>query len=88
MVWSHTIADAPIISFDVDYPIDCDDEYWVNDDPELAFKQPPGKPSKITFFNLLLRLKGLHAFAMRTIVSNGDSAAQSRHLTHSSVRYE
>ena len=26
-----------------------DDEYWTNPDPALAFKQPPGKPSKIAF---------------------------------------
>ncbi|KAF5349865.1 hypothetical protein D9758_014004 [Tetrapyrgos nigripes] len=28
--------------FDIDLPVQCDDEYWEHPDPELAFKQPPG----------------------------------------------
>lgn len=56
-------------SFDLDYPIEVDDEYWTNPDPKLAFKQPPGKPSAITFFVKLLELKRIHSFALRTIVS-------------------
>lgn len=56
-------------SFDLDMPIECDDEYWVNDNPELAFRQPPGKPSKVAYFNSLLRLNQILAFALRTIVS-------------------
>ena len=56
-------------SFDLDLPIECDDEYWENDNPELAFKQPPGKPSLVTFFNCFLRLNQILAFALRTIVS-------------------
>ena len=55
-------------SFDVDLPIECDDEYWINPDPNLAFKQPAGKPSKIVFFNCVMRLAQIHAFALRTIV--------------------
>lgn len=35
--------------YDVDYPVECDDEYWINDDPELAFKQPEGKPAVMSF---------------------------------------
>ncbi|KAH6899491.1 fungal-specific transcription factor domain-containing protein [Coprinopsis sp. MPI-PUGE-AT-0042] len=34
--------------YDVELPIECDSEYWENPDPALAFKQPPGKPSKVT----------------------------------------
>ncbi|KAH6899489.1 fungal-specific transcription factor domain-containing protein [Coprinopsis sp. MPI-PUGE-AT-0042] len=34
--------------YDVELPIECDSEYWENPDPELAFKQPPGIPSKVT----------------------------------------
>jgi hypothetical protein len=56
-------------SFDVDLPTDCDDEYWETDDPELAFKQPPGKPSKVAFFISLLRQQEILGFALRTIVS-------------------
>ncbi|KZT67994.1 hypothetical protein DAEQUDRAFT_728533 [Daedalea quercina L-15889] len=61
--------------FDLDLPIECDDEYWENDDPELAFKQPPGKPSLVTFFNCFLRLNQILAFALRTIYSINKSKA-------------
>lgn len=56
-------------SFDLEMPIECDDEYWVTSDPDMAFKQPAGKPSTVTFFNCLLRLNQILAFALRTIVS-------------------
>ncbi len=55
-------------SIDVDLPIACDDEYWTNPDPNLAFKQPEGKPSTMCFFNCALRLAQIHAFALRTVV--------------------
>ena len=55
-------------SIDVDLPIACDDEYWLNPDPNLAFKQPEGKPSTVTYFNCALRLAQINAFALRTIV--------------------
>lgn len=55
--------------FDVEWPVECDDEYWVTDDPALAFKQPPGKPSTVAFFSCLLRLGRLHANALRSIYS-------------------
>ncbi|KAK0210242.1 fungal-specific transcription factor domain-containing protein [Desarmillaria ectypa] len=52
---------------DVDFLIECDDEYWENQDPEKAFKQPPGRPSKIAYFNTALRLNQLLGFCLRTI---------------------
>ncbi|KAI0337248.1 hypothetical protein BDW22DRAFT_1364333 [Trametopsis cervina] len=55
--------------FDVDLPAECDDEYWENEDPNLAFKQPPGKPSKVAYFNCLIRQNQILAFALRTIYS-------------------
>ncbi|TBU65203.1 fungal-specific transcription factor domain-containing protein [Dichomitus squalens] len=61
--------------FDIDLPTECDDEYWTNPDPELAFKQSPGQPSKVAFFNCALRLHQILAFAMRTIYSINKSKA-------------
>ncbi|KAK0442947.1 fungal-specific transcription factor domain-containing protein [Armillaria borealis] len=52
---------------DVDFLIECDDEYWENSDPEKAFKQPPGIPSKVAYFNTALRLNQLLGFCLRTI---------------------
>ncbi|KIM34698.1 hypothetical protein M413DRAFT_33089 [Hebeloma cylindrosporum] len=50
-------------------PVDCDDEYWDNADPEKCFKQPPNKPSLITAFILYLKLHQILAFSLRTIYS-------------------
>jgi len=57
-------------SFDLDLPADCDDEYWTSMDGGIPFRQPPGIPSSITFFNLSHRLDQIASFAMRTIVSS------------------
>lgn len=53
--------------FDVDLPLEVDDEYWETSDPEKAFQQPPGKPSKIAGFNSYLKLTKISAYALRTI---------------------
>ncbi|KAF8160814.1 fungal-specific transcription factor domain-containing protein [Crassisporium funariophilum] len=59
--------------FDVDYPVECDDEYWYPDDPDQAFKQPPGKPSTITAFICHLRLCDILAYTLRTLYSTKKS---------------
>uniref|UniRef100_A0A0W0EWG7 Xylanolytic transcriptional activator regulatory domain-containing protein n=1 Tax=Moniliophthora roreri TaxID=221103 RepID=A0A0W0EWG7_MONRR len=53
--------------FDLDMPVECDDEYWEHPNPEMAFKQPPGKPSYVTAFVSYLKLMRLLAMALRTI---------------------
>lgn len=63
------LAYSALRSFDLDLPTECDDEYWLHPDPEQVFKQPPGKPSSIAFFNCYIRLHQILAFALRTIVS-------------------
>ena len=57
-------------SFDVDLPIDCDDEYWEHPDPEKRWKQPTGKPSLVAAFLCFLKLYQVLAFSLRTIVSH------------------
>lgn len=61
--------------FDLDLPTECDDEYWLPPDPKDAFKQPPGKPSKMSFFIAYLKLSQILAFALRTIYSINKSKA-------------
>ena len=56
-------------SFDLEFPAECDDEYWEHPDPSKAFRQPPGKPSTVSAFVLTLKLNRILAFALRTIVS-------------------
>ncbi|PIL25378.1 transcription factor [Ganoderma sinense ZZ0214-1] len=52
---------------DIALPTECDDEYWLTPEGEPSFKQPPGKPSKITAFVCVLKLGQILSFAMRTI---------------------
>lgn len=58
------------ISYDLDFATEVDDEYWIDTDNQLSFKQPAGKPSIISFFNAFLKLHQIVAFALRTIVSH------------------
>lgn len=74
----YSNSEASLLSFDLDLPIECDDEYWVTSDPAQAFKQPPGKPAMISYFNCMLRLNQINAFAMRTIVSMSDHSCVQR----------
>lgn len=60
-------------SYDVEYPVEVDDEYWTNPDPELAFKQPTGKLSSITAFNLLLKLGEILGTVLRVLVRTSHS---------------
>ncbi|KAH7888654.1 fungal-specific transcription factor domain-containing protein [Phlebopus sp. FC_14] len=53
--------------FDVDLPLEVDDEYWESEDPKKEFQQPPGKPSRIAAFNSYLKLTKIAAYALRTI---------------------
>ncbi|KAG1905387.1 fungal-specific transcription factor domain-containing protein [Suillus fuscotomentosus] len=55
--------------FDLEMPLECDDEYWEHPDPDQMFKQPPGKPSLISHFINFLKLNHILAFALRTIYS-------------------
>ncbi|KAK7682544.1 hypothetical protein QCA50_014344 [Cerrena zonata] len=61
--------------FDLELPVECDDEYWLVTETDLKFQQPPGKPSRITFFNCFQRLNQILAFALRTIYSINKSKA-------------
>ncbi|KAF7289170.1 Fungal-trans domain-containing protein [Mycena indigotica] len=53
--------------YDLDYPADCDDEYWETDDPELAFKQPAGRPSSSSYMVAYLKLMEILGMAQETI---------------------
>ncbi|KAK7005700.1 Zn(2)-C6 fungal-type domain-containing protein [Favolaschia claudopus] len=50
--------------FDLDLPVECDDEYW--DGPE-PFKQPPEKPSELAYVNCYIKLLDILGFAQRTL---------------------
>nr|VWP00236.1 Mannitol 1-phosphate dehydrogenase [Ganoderma boninense] len=65
--------------FDVSLPTECDDEYWLTLDGEPLFKQPPGKPSKVSSFVCMLRLCQGLALANRTIFTTNKSRVQQGH---------
>ncbi|KAJ7187374.1 fungal-specific transcription factor domain-containing protein, partial [Mycena filopes] len=50
---------------DVELPIECDDEFWEH--PTRPFEQPPGVPSRVTFFNTILKLSHLLAFSLKML---------------------
>ncbi|KAL5485496.1 hypothetical protein ACEPAI_8138 [Sanghuangporus weigelae] len=54
--------------FDIDSPLEVDDEYWIPSDPsQPAFKQPEGKPSIVSGFICMLKISQIMAHALRTI---------------------
>ncbi|KAJ2932551.1 hypothetical protein H1R20_g4545, partial [Candolleomyces eurysporus] len=54
---------------DLELPIDCDDEYWENSNPEVAFKQPAGIPSRVSFFCSMIELIKIHHNVQRAFYS-------------------
>ncbi|KAJ7583170.1 fungal-specific transcription factor domain-containing protein [Mycena floridula] len=52
--------------YDQDMPAECDDEYWETSEP---FKQPPGKPSRVSFWIWYLKLMHIVAYTQRTVYS-------------------
>ncbi|KAJ8081012.1 Gypsy retrotransposon integrase-like protein 1 [Marasmius tenuissimus] len=59
--------------FDQDLPMECDDEYWENPDPDLAFKQPPGTVSYVTHFNSFIKLMRILAMVLRVNYTSSKS---------------
>lgn len=57
----------PLRSFDVDYPLDVDDEYWETGDAETDFKQPEGVPSKVSYFITILKLTRIMGDVLKTV---------------------
>ncbi|TRM69374.1 fungal-specific transcription factor domain-containing protein [Schizophyllum amplum] len=53
--------------YDQELPVPCDDEYWDTGHAETCFKQPPGKPSKIEYFNQYVKLMEMYAATMRAV---------------------
>ncbi|KAJ7165461.1 fungal-specific transcription factor domain-containing protein [Mycena crocata] len=59
--------------YNVELPILVDDEYWENPDPEQAFKQPPEKPSLITYFVHHIRLCQLLDSTIRCLYASDNT---------------
>ncbi|KAJ7646785.1 fungal-specific transcription factor domain-containing protein [Roridomyces roridus] len=55
--------------YDVDYPLQVDDEYWDHFDPQRKFQQPAGKPSQSAFITAYIKLMEILGMAQKTIYS-------------------
>ncbi|KIJ51520.1 hypothetical protein M422DRAFT_244680 [Sphaerobolus stellatus SS14] len=55
--------------FDLDPPLEVNDEYWEGPSPEECFKQPKDVATTTSFFNALIKLDQMLSFALRTIYS-------------------
>ncbi|KAK0497234.1 fungal-specific transcription factor domain-containing protein [Armillaria luteobubalina] len=65
---------------DLDLPIECDDEYWEPQSTVDAFKQPPGRPAIVSYFNCYLKLTSLITFCLRTVYAMNRSQIRLRFL--------
>ncbi|KAJ3749683.1 fungal-specific transcription factor domain-containing protein [Lentinula detonsa] len=54
---------------DAGLPIDCDDEYWEQLEPELEFQQPPGKPSTMSYWICFLKLMNIADLMLHTLLA-------------------
>ena len=55
-------------SFDIEFPLEVDDEHWEPGDDREPFKQPEGTPSFVMAFNHFIKLTQIMAFALKTLV--------------------
>ena len=65
----NRVLTRQINSLDLGPIVECDDEYWLSPDNQASFQQPARLPAKSAFFNALMRLQQIMAYATRTIVS-------------------
>ncbi|KAF5354715.1 hypothetical protein D9756_005344 [Leucocoprinus leucothites] len=53
--------------YDLDFPLEVDDEYWDTSNARTNFKQPNNIPSKVSAFNHFIKLTEIIAFAAKTL---------------------
>ncbi|KAJ4483342.1 fungal-specific transcription factor domain-containing protein [Lentinula aciculospora] len=53
--------------YDLDLPLEVDDEYWETDGPTSAFKQPNRLPSRVAAFNAWIGITQIVGFTLRTL---------------------
>lgn len=60
-------------SYDTPPPAECDDEFWDDVYAENRFKQPPGKPSTMSFFLSYLQLLDILSTAVKNLYATKKS---------------
>ncbi|KAF7358442.1 Zn(2)-C6 fungal-type domain-containing protein [Mycena venus] len=74
-VWLGRPTCLHVEDYDIELPLDVDDEYWEHSDPEQAFKQPPGKPALLAYFNCHIRLNEILGSTLRLMYGSNKSRA-------------
>ena len=64
-------ARADFDSYDLDLPLEVDDEYWETNTSTEVFKQPRDVPSMASAFNYMVKWSWILGFIYRTLVSIG-----------------
>jgi hypothetical protein len=59
--------------FDVQMPLEVDDDYWTAPNSAQAFVQPESKPSTVAAFTARIKLSSVVAFALRTVCASENS---------------
>ncbi|KAK1226623.1 Gypsy retrotransposon integrase-like protein 1 [Marasmius sp. AFHP31] len=65
-------------SYDLEYPVECDDEYWDHPDEKVAWKQPENKPAQASCWVWMLKLLEILASTDQTIYSLKRSGGQTQ----------
>ncbi|KAF8664366.1 hypothetical protein AX16_000738 [Volvariella volvacea WC 439] len=68
--------------FDLDLPLEVDDEYWEAKDGRAAFEQPPDVPSKVQSFTLLIHMTQILSFTLKTIYAVNKNKVFSGSFSH------
>ncbi|CAK5268363.1 unnamed protein product [Mycena citricolor] len=63
--WGRPRA-TTISDYDLDYPVECDDDYW-DSDPGASFQQPPGKLTYMSYVIAYVKLLEILGEAQNTI---------------------
>ncbi|KAF5381235.1 hypothetical protein D9757_007851 [Collybiopsis confluens] len=53
--------------FDADLPVECDEEFWEHQGSEMVFRQPPGKPSTMTYWVCFIKLMHILGRVLQTV---------------------
>ena len=68
-LYQFHVARAELDSYDLDLPLEVDDEYWETSNPAEAFKQPLGVPSEASAFRWFIKIGWIMNFTHKTLVS-------------------
>ncbi|KAJ3819000.1 fungal-specific transcription factor domain-containing protein [Lentinula raphanica] len=85
LLMSEACLRPNLYSYDVEFPIECDDEFW-EQPGDLAFKQPPGQLCQLTHWIQMLKLVSILESVQRALNSVRRSALMKKSTPDASHR--